>query len=140
MKHVYLFLYQTLSMYYVPGTELAPAGYIYGKNSTCLQGAHDLSETQHLILHETYNTCMKNAMIKDTENPEEHLRLCIWGTHQLSIYCSSVPNPLFNDCSVIDNMITEIWGTTDIFTTLIILIYKHCTFLFIEILYFISIL
>lgn len=25
MKHIHLSLYQTLSMYYVPGTELAPA-------------------------------------------------------------------------------------------------------------------
>lgn len=56
MKHVYLFLYQTLSMYYVPGTELAPTGYRYGKNSTCPQGTHNLSETHSIetiiVLHE----------------------------------------------------------------------------------------
>lgn len=61
-------------------------------------------------------------MQEDTKNTEEHFRVCVQWTCQLSIYRSAVPNPLFSACSVI----TEIQGTIDIFIVLmIILVYKY---------------
>lgn len=73
MKHVHLFLYQTLSMCYVPGTELVPADIdMVGTALALKEFTIKVKQTAQKQLQ----YCMTNATIKDTENTEEHLTAC----------------------------------------------------------------
>lgn len=122
MNHLHSFIKYLLSMYYAPGTELAPVDIDTEKTTLApgsLQSKWNSTETI-TILHEK---CNDRGYREHRGTPYS---MYVRWIHQISIYCYSVPNPFLNACSVI----TEIWGTPDIFTILIILIYKYIIFFY----------